>query len=51
MTCELENFSSKGNASNSLMIEEEINGNADENIFSDLINSQIPPPNTAENIN
>ena len=30
---------------------EEINSNADENIFSDLINSQTPPPNGAGNIN
>ena len=47
----MENLPTKENTSNSLTIEEEINSNADENIFSDLINSQTPPSNGAQNIN
>ena len=41
---------SKENTRNSLTIEKEINSNAEENFFSELINSQTPP-NGAKNIN
>ena len=40
LTCEMKNLSTKENSSNSLTIGEEINSNANENFFSDLINSQ-----------
>ena len=47
----MENLPNKENTSNGLTIGEEINSNADENIFSDLINSQTLSPNGAQNIN
>ena len=47
----MENLPTKENTSNSLTIGEEINSIVNENIFSDLINSQTPPPNGAQNIN
>ena len=50
LTCQMENLSTKENTSNSLTIGEEINSNAEENFFSELINSQTPP-NGAQNIN
>ena len=46
----MENLSTKENTSNSLTIGEEINSNAEENLFSELINSQTSP-NGAQNIN
>ena len=50
LICQMENLSTKEITSNSLMIGEEINSNAEENFFSELINSQTPP-NGARNIN
>ena len=41
---EMENLATKENTINSLPIVDEVNSNADENIFSDLINSETPPP-------
>ena len=41
---EMENLATKENTINSLTIVDEVNSNADENIFSDLINSETPPP-------
>ena len=46
----MENLPTKENTRNSLTIGKEINSNADENCFSELINSQTPP-NGAQNIN
>ena len=46
----MNNLSTKDNTSNSLTIGEEINSNAEENFFSELINSQTTP-NGAQNIN
>ena len=46
----MENLSSKENTSNSLMIGKEINSNAEEIFFSELISSQTPP-NGDQNIN
>ena len=48
LTCQ--KLLSKENTRNSLTIEKEINSNAEENFFSELINSQTPP-NGAQNIN
>ena len=50
LTCEMENLPTKENTSGSITIGKGINSNADENIFSELINSQTPP-NGAQNIN
>ena len=46
----MESLSTKENTSNSLTTGEKINSNAEENFFSELINSQTPP-NGAQNIN
>ena len=46
----MENLSTEENIRNSLTIEKEISSNAEENFFSELINSQTPP-NGAQNIN
>ena len=50
LTCQMENLSTKENTRNSLTIGKEISSNAEENFFSELINSQTPP-NGAQNIN
>ena len=50
LTCQMNNLSTKDNTSNSLTIGEEINSNAEENFFSEVIDSQTPP-NGAQNIN
>ena len=46
----MESLSTKENTSNSLTTGEKINSNAEENFFSELINSQTPP-NGAQNVN
>ena len=47
----MENLPTKENTSNSVTIGEEISSDANENIFSDVIISQIPSLNSAQSTN